>query len=85
MQLHALLPAPALTGGARRAQTTAYQALSGPGQLSKISTGVQFKISNPADNAVRAPAATHALRCCRAGATGLHVGGWAPMRPVGRL
>lgn len=41
------------------AQTTAYQALTGPGQLGKITTGVQFKITNPGDTAVRA-----APRCC---------------------
>lgn len=35
------------------AQTTAYQALSGPGQLGKIPTGVQFRITNPGDTAVR--------------------------------
>lgn len=34
-------------------QTTAYQALSGPGQLGKIPTGVQFRITNPSDTAVR--------------------------------
>ncbi|KAK9835375.1 hypothetical protein WJX81_005549 [Elliptochloris bilobata] len=38
--------------GADGDATTAYQALSGPGQLGKIPTGVQFKISNPGDSAL---------------------------------
>ena len=80
-------------------QTTAYQALSGPGQLGKIPTGVQFRITNPSDTAVRLVSPPDHVgtacmtACCAtllwarfgtAGHAGISASGWADARAAHR-